>query len=379
MNHQPRVFISYRRDPSQDLAWLVHERLKHMGAAPFLDREDISAGRFAAIIEREIINCDHFLLILAPPTLESEWVQREVHKALEHDKHIVVLTMPGFDFNQHVPDELAAIREYHGIEYSPVYTEAMFAGIAKALGLPADPARPPSASRSRWAEIARRKIAFGRLLSSPAWAGIAGIIALVTLFVTIALPQMRGDVANSIPTTATAADEIEAEESIPMTATAAASPTEGISAAQTATVIVTAATPPARGDRPAFTLYRDAESLTLYVPQQTAPVNLSGLAFEVRAATGERITRPLEEYAGFRGLNYASLPTPICFRLARAGGAAPVVSACQIPMLLTQPLANADVFWHDSAARIDRSVIVLLGSAELGICPAGQDECRIGG
>jgi hypothetical protein len=123
-----------------------------------------------------------------------------------------------------------------------------------------------------------------------------------------------------------------------------------------------------------ITLFRDSDSLAVFVGE---PVNLSGLALQAVTLTGEVITRRLEDYASLRGLPFGQLPTPICFRLVRAGSAVPVVSACQIPLLLSQPLANADIFWHDSVSQTGRLISVLLDEDVIGLCPPTSEQCPV--
>ncbi|MBI1281791.1 MAG: TIR domain-containing protein [Anaerolineaceae bacterium] len=136
MSNPPTVFISYRRDPSADLARYIYVELERMGADAFFDVEDINGGRFDATIEREIIARDHFLVILAPQTLESEWVQRELQTALTHGKNIIPLETGGFSFSQHVPPELDELKRYGGIPYDFKSPETTFRRLARALQLP---------------------------------------------------------------------------------------------------------------------------------------------------------------------------------------------------------------------------------------------------
>lgn len=142
MPARPSVFMSYRRDPSADLARYIYERLDAMGADVFFDVEDINGGHFDATIEREIIARQHLLVILAPRTLESEWVRRELETAFKHGKNIIPVETGGFSFEQHVPPELAELKRYGGIPYDFKSPETTFKRLAKALQLAVPSSQP---------------------------------------------------------------------------------------------------------------------------------------------------------------------------------------------------------------------------------------------
>jgi hypothetical protein len=144
----PSVFISYRRDPSSDLARYIRRELSDAGASVFLDVEDIDKGRFENVISAGIENADSFLLLLAPETLKSEWVRKEVNLALDLGKNIVLLMMPDFSMEKHVPEEMSALRRLHGIPYNHHYAEAALEKVKKAIGLE-QPSTAPVASPRR--------------------------------------------------------------------------------------------------------------------------------------------------------------------------------------------------------------------------------------
>ena len=60
-------------------------------------------------------------------------------------------------------------------------------------------------------------------------------------------------------------------------------------------------------------LFRDAESLTLYVPEKDV-VSLSGLTFEAVNAQGKRLKIRLDEFPALRGLDMARIVGPACFQ-----------------------------------------------------------------
>ncbi len=162
------VFLSYQRRSGANLARYIHDRLIARGVDVFFDVEDINGGRFASIIEHEIITREYFVVILTPSTLESEWVQREIGVALREHKLIVPLMAEGFSFSQPLPPEIAGLGEYSGIPFDYQYADAAFARLERALGLPPE-APPPPRSRLR------------NILSSPVWQGIGGLVAILAL------------------------------------------------------------------------------------------------------------------------------------------------------------------------------------------------------
>jgi hypothetical protein len=135
MPTKPSVFISYRRNPSSEFARYIRRELSDAGVTVFLDVEDITKGRFENVISDGIEKADSFLLILAPETLKSEWVQKEVNLAFDLGKNIVPLLMPDFRMEEHVPEEMMALRRLHGIPYNHHYAEAALDKVKTAVGV----------------------------------------------------------------------------------------------------------------------------------------------------------------------------------------------------------------------------------------------------
>lgn len=120
-----------------------------------------------------------------------------------------------------------------------------------------------------------------------------------------------------------------------------------------------------------LTIFRDLDTFTLYAPAQGA-VSLIGLAYVVN---GENYG--LDSFLGFRGLPFDQYPTPVCFRLIRAGANSPLPRDCVSALILTHTLNNADVFWYDAVLGQELTVIVVGGEAFQGFCPSGQSRCEI--
>ena len=114
---QPTVFISYRREGGADLARYLHDKLTDMGMDAFIDVDDLSIGKFASDIEKQIVQRSFFVAVLTPTTLESEWVRKEIQTALTHNRFIIPFVTREFKFYEHVPDDVAQLREFNAIEY----------------------------------------------------------------------------------------------------------------------------------------------------------------------------------------------------------------------------------------------------------------------
>lgn len=122
-------------------------------------------------------------------------------------------------------------------------------------------------------------------------------------------------------------------------------------------------------------LYRDDDSLTLYVRQT---ISLRDFTFQAAMASGDPISRRLQTYPAFVTLDFSAVAAPACFRLERAGSTLPLPLECQgSANRFVQTLNDADVFWYDRAARQGRVVMVTRGNIPYGVCPAGDAECRI--
>jgi hypothetical protein len=121
---KPKVFISYRRRPSWSVARSVANGLEARGADVFLDVDDINEGRFADVLQRAIENCDYFVPIIGPETLESKWVKREIEEAMRLDKPIIPLVTDGFSFyGADLPPELAGLSDHNAIKVLPEFFE----------------------------------------------------------------------------------------------------------------------------------------------------------------------------------------------------------------------------------------------------------------
>jgi len=108
MSDDKTVFISYRRSNSAFIARAVFQDLRANGFDVFMDVESIDAGAFSNIILNQIAARAHFVLILAPGTLDrcsepGDWLRREIEKAIKLERNIVPLLFSGFSFSTAAP------------------------------------------------------------------------------------------------------------------------------------------------------------------------------------------------------------------------------------------------------------------------------------
>lgn len=130
--NMPLVFISYRRGPSWGQARSIEQSLRQRGANVFIDIDDINEGHFADIIEKAIENCDYFVVVLAPGTLDSEWVKREIQFALSHSKTIIPLLVDKFVLDKdQLPTDIQDIASHNAITLLPEFYEEAMDRLAK--------------------------------------------------------------------------------------------------------------------------------------------------------------------------------------------------------------------------------------------------------
>jgi CheY-like chemotaxis protein len=123
--NQPEVFVSYRRSVSWGQARAVANSLRERGVDVFLDLDGIREGEFAPRIEKEIKEREYFMPILAPTTLESEWVMVEINQALVLGKTIIPLLVDGFRFDQaQIPAHLRRLADMNAVELRPEFYDA---------------------------------------------------------------------------------------------------------------------------------------------------------------------------------------------------------------------------------------------------------------
>lgn len=89
------VFISYRRDKSSELALLFDARIRYeTNATPFVDHNLKPGDEWHAKLEEKIADCNAFICLIAPGTLCSPFVQKEIDWALKNHEEKNRLIIP---------------------------------------------------------------------------------------------------------------------------------------------------------------------------------------------------------------------------------------------------------------------------------------------
>lgn len=152
MQTKPRVFISYQRNSSRDLARLLNDALVKANIDVFFDVDVIPPGAdFSAVIEAEIISRDVLIAILTPTTLQSEWVRREIITAKKHNKTIIPFRVPEFTF---APAQLHAevdfIANYNAITYHYEHPQVALDKLIQAIDPAAKSTAKPRVLKTTW-------------------------------------------------------------------------------------------------------------------------------------------------------------------------------------------------------------------------------------
>lgn len=95
-----KVFISYSRKDT-DWADRIKATLESNGVSCWMDRAGIKAGeRYTKEIINAIKRCDVFLLVLSPNAEQSEWVPKELGKAIQYHKYIIPVKITDFEVEE---------------------------------------------------------------------------------------------------------------------------------------------------------------------------------------------------------------------------------------------------------------------------------------
>jgi TIR domain-containing protein len=119
---QKRVFISYRRQLSWQLAQLVHQNLVEHRFDAFMDYKNLDRGEFDRKILNEIKTRPHFIVVLEPGSLDGigdrgDWLRREIAYALAEGRNFVPVTASGFKFSRKLslPPDVARLPSFNAV------------------------------------------------------------------------------------------------------------------------------------------------------------------------------------------------------------------------------------------------------------------------
>ncbi len=132
------IFISYRRNNAVDVAGRIASFFTKRNFNVFYDIQNMQLGRFPNQIINNIKECDHFILILSPNSLdrcndEDDWVRKEIETALKYNKNIIPFIMPKFEFPRELPKSIKTIKDFQSIEYNSVLFDYVLEDLERKL------------------------------------------------------------------------------------------------------------------------------------------------------------------------------------------------------------------------------------------------------
>lgn len=132
------IFISYRREGGYAMARLLYECFHNAGLSVFLDLEELRAGQFNEKLYEAIDNCENFILVLPPNSLdrceaENDWLRLEIEHAIKQKKNIIPIMMVGFNFPEKLPPSLQVLPFFNGVQSSREYFDATIKKIISML------------------------------------------------------------------------------------------------------------------------------------------------------------------------------------------------------------------------------------------------------
>jgi tetratricopeptide (TPR) repeat protein len=135
-------------------------------------------------------------------------------------------------------------------------------------------------------------------------------------------------------------------------------------------------------------LSRDPDSITIFIPAVNGSVSLKGFVIEspdLSMGLNARRGIAFDQVSGFAGLNFDSLPTPICLRLLRVNAQIPVPIDCNPGQVATfvALLEDGSIFWHNNnvgplniIVRLDDGDGDISNDTQIALCPSGTALCN---
>lgn len=124
------IFISYRHNGGFPTANHLAEKLREDGYKVYFDKSSLKQGKFDEKILDQIEECTDFIVVLNKEAFvrtlsgeprEKDWLRRELAHAIEQKKNIIPIMLSGFEWPDHLPDDINEIRTYNSPEYSRAY------------------------------------------------------------------------------------------------------------------------------------------------------------------------------------------------------------------------------------------------------------------
>jgi len=193
-----RVFVSYRRQLSWQLAELVRKNLVEHDFDVFMDHKNLDSGEFDRRILSEIEARAHFIVLLEAGSLDridenGDWLRREIAHAIAHSRNVVPVFAEGFKFRRDLvlPPEVAKLPSFNGVAVAaqPEYFNAAMKRLRtrflkkppKPAALPLTPQRPASVGHAGVGPSSEASSAGAPVLPAPHLTGLRRLGGLGTL------------------------------------------------------------------------------------------------------------------------------------------------------------------------------------------------------
>ena len=131
----PSIFVSYRRRESSSFALLVEARLRLAGNPnPFVDKNLVPGEEWNEQLHHHIENCEYFVLLVGPSTLDSPHVLDELNRAIDSRATIISIWHQGARMNDDTPESLRQRHAITVIEENALGYETAVNQLLNALG-----------------------------------------------------------------------------------------------------------------------------------------------------------------------------------------------------------------------------------------------------
>lgn len=135
------IFISYRTKGGKSTALLLYHFLKAEGYLAFIDTEFIYGGDKQEKLFGIIEQCRDFVVILDEHVFDDGdcWVKSELQKAIEKDKHIIPVTLMGYE-RKEINNEIEKIHQIFSLSaeeanFIPKFKESLWSKPKKQIVL----------------------------------------------------------------------------------------------------------------------------------------------------------------------------------------------------------------------------------------------------
>ena len=139
-----KIFISYRRDTGIYIARTLRQSIERENPSLriFIDSDELSGGNFNEALLKNIEETPNFIFVMSQGALDrcqnpDDWVRRELAQALRLGKRVIPVFEEGVKFpdRHELPEDIRAVVDHNGVEYSPHYHQEAIKKIINFLDL----------------------------------------------------------------------------------------------------------------------------------------------------------------------------------------------------------------------------------------------------